>query len=50
MEGLPSLMHNITEWQIKLSFKFDVLCFLNTLALDINKLDEVGGKEFRDKA
>lgn len=27
-------MHNKTEWQIKPSFKFDVLCFLNTLSAD----------------
>lgn len=27
-------MHSTTEWQIELSFKFDVLCFLNTLTGD----------------
>jgi len=27
-------MHNATEWQIEPSFKFDVLCFLNTLTAD----------------
>lgn len=27
-------MHNTTEWQIEPSFKFDVLCFLNTLTGD----------------
>jgi hypothetical protein len=32
-------LHNTTDWQIEPSFKFDVLCFLNTLTGDSFYLD-----------